>query len=112
MSGREREVWPVDGGGVLWWVLGALVVVSLAVAVVLVVKLVRVRRLLVATGVPMSAKVLFWASIAYLISPVDLLPDPVLLDDIGLLLVALRTLHKAVGKASRGSGDADRYGPA
>ncbi|MER7702652.1 YkvA family protein [Kitasatospora sp. NPDC097605] len=85
---------------------------SLAVAVVLVVKLVRVRRLLVSTGVPMSAKVLFWASIAYLISPVDLLPDPILLDDIGLLLVALRTLHKAVGHAPRGSDGVDRYGPA
>ncbi|MFB7475149.1 YkvA family protein [Kitasatospora sp. NPDC056184] len=102
----------MDGGGVLWWVLGALVAVSLAIAVVLVVKLVRVRKLLVSTGVPMSAKVLFWASIAYLISPVDLLPDPVLLDDIGLLLVALRALHKAVGQATRGPGDADRYGPA
>ncbi|MFF8773034.1 DUF1232 domain-containing protein [Kitasatospora sp. NPDC015120] len=102
----------MNGGDVLWWVLAALAVVSLVVAVVLVVKLVRVRRLLVATGVPMSAKVLFWASIAYLISPVDLLPDPILLDDIGLLLVALRTLHKAVGQASQGPRDADRYGPA
>ncbi|MFF7458457.1 YkvA family protein [Kitasatospora sp. NPDC008115] len=102
----------MDGGGVLWWVGGALVAVSLAIAVVLVVKLVRARRLLASTGVPMSAKVLFWASVAYLVSPVDLLPDPVLLDDIGLLLVALRTLHKAVGQASRGPGGADRYGPA
>ncbi|GAA1393411.1 hypothetical protein GCM10009639_26490 [Kitasatospora putterlickiae] len=91
----------MDGGGVLWWVAGGLVAVSLTVAVVLVVKLVRARRLLASTGVPMSAKVLFWASIAYLISPVDLLPDPVLLDDVGLLLVALRTLHKAVRQAPR-----------
>ncbi|MFE6870445.1 YkvA family protein [Kitasatospora sp. NPDC057692] len=102
----------MDGGSVLWWVVGALAAASLAIAVVLVVKLVRTRRLLASTGVPMSAKFLFWASIAYLISPVDLLPDPVLLDDIGLLLVALRTLHKAVGQAARGSGDADRYGSA
>ncbi|MER5352096.1 YkvA family protein [Kitasatospora sp. NPDC002551] len=102
----------MDGSGVLWWVAGALLAVSLAVAVVLVVKLVRARKLLASTGVPMSAKVLFWASVAYLISPVDLLPDPVLLDDIGLLLVALRTLHKAAVRAPRGSGDVERSGPA
>ncbi|MFB6894176.1 DUF1232 domain-containing protein [Kitasatospora sp. NPDC056327] len=92
----------MDGSSVLWWITGAVVVVTLVVAVVLVVKLVRTRRLLASTGIPMSAKVLFWASIAYLISPVDLLPDPILLDDIGLLLVALRTVHKAVGRAPQG----------
>ncbi|WP_380282373.1 DUF1232 domain-containing protein [Kitasatospora purpeofusca] len=99
----------MDGSGVLWWVTGAVVAATLAVAVVLAVKLVRARKLLASTGIPMSAKVLFWASIAYLVSPVDLLPDPILLDDIGLLLVALRTLHKAVGNASRGSAAADRH---
>ncbi|MFF2045334.1 DUF1232 domain-containing protein [Kitasatospora sp. NPDC058170] len=85
----------MDGMGVFWWVAAGLVVASLVVAVVLVVKLVRVRRLLGASGIPMSTKVLFWASIVYLVSPVDLLPDPVLLDDIGFLLVALRAVGKA-----------------
>ncbi|MFG3053529.1 YkvA family protein [Kitasatospora sp. NPDC048239] len=85
----------MDGTSVFWWVAAGLVAVTAVVAVVLVVKLIRVRRLLGATGIPMSTKVLFWASIAYLVSPVDLLPDPVLLDDIGFLLVALRALGKA-----------------
>lgn len=33
----------------------------------------------------------------YTVSPVDLIPDPVYLDDIGLLLLALRSLHAAAG---------------
>lgn len=31
----------------------------------------------------------------YTVSPVDLIPDPVYLDDIGLLMLALRSLHAA-----------------
>ncbi|WP_051814407.1 DUF1232 domain-containing protein [Kitasatospora sp. MBT63] len=106
----------MDATGVFWWLAGAVVVASLAVAAVLVVRLVRARRLLRSTGVPMSTKVLFWASIAYLVCPVDLLPDPVLLDDIGFLLVALRSVHKAalragVGPAARRADGPDGPGP-
>lgn len=36
----------------------------------------------------------------YTISPVDLIPDPVYLDDIGILLLALRSLHAAASTAS------------
>lgn len=36
-------------------------------------------------------------AVAYTVSPVDLIPDPVYLDDIGLLLLALRSLHAAAG---------------
>ncbi|MFG2823288.1 YkvA family protein [Kitasatospora sp. NPDC048365] len=85
----------MNGDGTLWWLAGAALLVTVVLAAVLVVKLVRARKLLGASGIPMSNKVLFWASIVYLISPVDLLPDPVLLDDIGFLLIALRSLNKA-----------------
>lgn len=34
----------------------------------------------------------------YTVSPVDLIPDPVYLDDIGILLLALRSLHAAAGR--------------
>ncbi|MFC8451225.1 YkvA family protein [Kitasatospora sp. NPDC057223] len=79
-----------------WWsVVAIAVVATVVVAVRLTIKLVRARRLLGASNIPMSNKVMFWAAIAYLVSPVDLLPDPVLLDDIGFLLLALRSLHKA-----------------
>ncbi|MET9350555.1 YkvA family protein [Streptomyces termitum] len=79
-----------------WWVL---VAATLAVAAVLAVRLFRARRLLADSGIPMSRKMLFWGALVYLVSPVDLLPDPVLLDDIGVLLVALRMLHRAGARA-------------
>ncbi|MFK0192872.1 DUF1232 domain-containing protein [Kitasatospora sp. NPDC090308] len=90
-----------EGTSTLLWVAGtALVAATLVAAVVLVVKLVRTKRLLADTGIPMSKKVLFWGAIVYLVSPVDLLPDPILLDDLGVLLLALRSLGKAVPKGA------------
>ncbi|KPC76783.1 membrane protein, partial [Streptomyces sp. NRRL WC-3753] len=43
-------------------------------------------------------------ALLYVLSPVDLLPDPVLLDDIGVLLLALRSLHAAAEAAGVGKG--------
>lgn len=80
-------------------VAGMVVVVTFVVAIRLAVRLFRARRLLAASQIPFSNKLMFWASLAYLVSPVDLLPDPILLDDIGVLMLALRSLHKAALKA-------------
>ncbi|MFC5144821.1 YkvA family protein [Streptomyces aureoversilis] len=81
-----------------FWVLicGAalLLVAAAGAAVFLGVRLFRARRLLQQAGVPESSKVVFWGALIYLISPLDLIPDPVYLDDIGVLLLALRSLHK------------------
>ncbi|GLW71541.1 hypothetical protein Kpho02_38400 [Kitasatospora phosalacinea] len=86
-----------EGTSALLWIAAAVfLVATVAAAIVLVVKLVRTRRLLVDAGVPRSKKVLFWAAIAYLVWPVDLMPDPVLIDDLGVLLLALRSLNKAL----------------
>lgn len=101
----------MDGVSGIWWVVAAVVVVgTLVVAVVLAVRLFRARKLLSDAGVPLSRKLLFWGALLYLVSPVDLLPDPVLLDDIGLLLVALRSLHQA-GEPTADA-DAKPAGPA
>jgi uncharacterized membrane protein YkvA (DUF1232 family) len=78
----------------------ALVLATLVAAIVVLVKLVRARRLLKDAGLPRSGKVTFWAAVAYLICPVDLLPDPIYLDDIGVLLLALRSLHSAASAAA------------
>jgi uncharacterized membrane protein YkvA (DUF1232 family) len=37
----------------------------------------------------------FWGAVAYFVLPADLVPDPVYLDDIGVLLLALRTLRRS-----------------
>nr|WP_069465136.1 YkvA family protein [Actinacidiphila rubida] len=79
-------------------------------AIVVLVKLVRARRLLKDAGLPRSGKVTFWAAVAYLVCPVDLLPDPIYLDDIGVLMLALRSLHKAAAAAAERR-ESDLYRP-
>lgn len=83
------------------WLLaaGVLVLITLVIAIRLAVRLFRARRLLGASQIPLSSKAMFWASLIYLVSPVDLLPDPILIDDIGFLMLALRSLHKAAYRA-------------
>jgi uncharacterized membrane protein YkvA (DUF1232 family) len=91
----------VDGTQLGWLLagIGVLALITAIVAVRVLLKLVRARRLLKATGMPLSTKVMFWGSIAYLIWPVDLLPDPVYLDDAGFLLLALRSVHAALARS-------------
>ncbi|MFK4066494.1 hypothetical protein [Streptomyces sp. NPDC029674] len=72
-----------------------LVAATLAVAVVLLVRLVRTRRALRRAGLPVERQWVFWGAIAYLVLPTDLLPDPILLDDIGVLVLALKSMRSA-----------------
>ncbi|MFI8003134.1 YkvA family protein [Streptomyces sp. NPDC086010] len=89
----------------VWFVVGALVLLVMAgVAAVLLVRVIRARKLLVDAGVPLRNKALVWAAVIYTVSPVDLLPDPVYLDDIGFLLLALRSLHTAAHAVGAGRG--------
>jgi len=61
-------------------------------------KLIRlVGRLLRDARVPIWGKIIFYATLAYLISPIDLIPDfifPIIgeMDDIAVVLAGLRTL--------------------
>ncbi|WP_327174051.1 YkvA family protein [Streptomyces sp. NBC_01335] len=97
-----------------WLVIGAVAaLLTMGVAAVLLVRVVRARKLLTDAGIPLRSKALFWAAVIYTISPVDLIPDPVYLDDIGFLLVALRSLHSAanaagIGVRARGAGRRSR----
>ncbi|MFE6162673.1 YkvA family protein [Streptomyces sp. NPDC056486] len=72
-----------------------LVAATLAVAIALLVRLVRARRDLRRAGLPVERQWVFWAAVAYLVLPADLLPDPVFLDDIGVLALALRSMKSA-----------------
>ncbi|MFE8945234.1 DUF1232 domain-containing protein [Streptomyces sp. NPDC007856] len=77
-------------------VIGAVVAaLLLAVALGLLVRLVRARRALRRAGLPTGPRWVFWGAVAYLLLPTDLLPDPVYLDDIAVLLLALRSLRAA-----------------
>ncbi|WP_240957379.1 YkvA family protein [Streptomyces chilikensis] len=73
----------------------------LAIAVRLLLRLVRTRRALRQAGLPAGPKWVFWGAVAYLALPADLVPDPVYLDDIGALLLALRSVGAALPKGAR-----------
>lgn len=76
-------------------VLALAVTATIVVVIFLLVKLVRSFRLLQSEEIPLANKVAYWAALVYTISPVDLLPDPIYLDDIGILLAAIHYLGKA-----------------
>ncbi|MFH9011073.1 YkvA family protein [Streptomyces sp. NPDC017943] len=78
-----------------------LAAVVLAVAVGVLVRLVRTRRDLRRAGLPAGPRWVFWGALLYFVLPVDLVPDPVYLDDIGVLLLALRTVRGSLGERER-----------
>ncbi|MFE2375829.1 YkvA family protein [Streptomyces sp. NPDC059398] len=101
---------------VLLAVIALALLATLVVAVVLVVRLFRARRFLRDAGIPLQNKLAFWGALIYTISPVDLLPDPVYLDDIGVLLFALHSLERAARrgvprKPGHPAGKFDTVGP-
>ncbi|WP_392675477.1 DUF1232 domain-containing protein [Streptomyces sp. LN785] len=86
------------------WLLVAAVaaLLTMGIAAVLLIRLFRTRKLLLDAGVPLRNKALVWAAVLYTVCPVDLIPDPVYLDDIGFLLLALRSLSaQAPGRFGR-----------
>jgi uncharacterized membrane protein YkvA (DUF1232 family) len=79
----------------------ALAALVLGVAVTLFVRLLRTRRDLRRAGLPTGPRWVFWGAVLYFLLPTDLLPDPIYLDDIGVLLLALRTLHGSLNGPNR-----------
>ncbi|WP_328419909.1 YkvA family protein [Streptomyces sp. NBC_00443] len=73
----------------------ALAALVLAVAVWVLARLVRTRRVMRRAGLPTGPRWVFWGAVLYFVLPADLVPDPVYLDDIGVLLLALRTLRRS-----------------
>ncbi|MET7986054.1 MULTISPECIES: YkvA family protein [unclassified Streptomyces] len=80
-------------------IVAVLAAAALSVALVLLRRLVRTRRDLRRAGLPTGSRWVFWGAVVYLVLPTDLLPDPVYLDDIGVMLLALRSLRAAAPSA-------------
>src|SRR5258705_11434056 len=76
---------------------GLLLLGMLVMAIVLAVRVWKTGKYLQAMGA--GGKVAFWGAIIYTISPVDLLPDPIYLDDVGVLGGALIYLSRLAVKA-------------
>jgi uncharacterized membrane protein YkvA (DUF1232 family) len=93
-------VFEIDWSGPAGLVLVMIVVVVITglVGAVLLVKLVKKHRQVNQPDTPLAAKVAYYGSLVYAIFPVDLLPDPALIDDIGVLLGALLYVNRVVKK--------------
>ena len=87
----SREAWIVAGA-----IVAVIAVVTLVGAVKLGLKLVRTKRLLGELGT--GGKVAFYGALLYAIFPIDLLPDPIYLDDMAVLGGALFYLNKLLHK--------------
>ena len=99
-SGLSSQTWT------LILVLGGIIALATLVgAIVLAVKVVRTRRMLGDLGA--GGKVAFWGALIYTVLPVDLIPDPVYLDDMGVLAGALIYLTRLVHQR-RAAGRQDR----
>jgi hypothetical protein len=81
-------------------IVAVLAAAALGVAVMLLLRLVRTRRDLRRAGLPTGPRWVFWGAVVYLVLPTDLLPDPIYLDDIGVMLLALRSLRAAAPAVS------------
>ncbi|MEU3948474.1 YkvA family protein [Streptomyces sp. NPDC029526] len=108
----------MDSTAVVLVVVAVLAAVLLSTALVILVRLVRTRRELRQAGLPTGPRWVFWGAVLYLVLPTDLLPDPVYLDDIGVLLLALRSLRGSLGEGALPSASrrsvrrpADDYAP-
>ena len=90
-----------------------LVVALIVVALVLLVRFWRLRKQL--AYLPDGAKWAFWGAVAYTLFPFDVLPDPVALDDIGVLVAASAYLHRLIRERDanrrRGTGLGGPGGP-
>ncbi|MFI2376943.1 YkvA family protein [Streptomyces sp. NPDC018964] len=84
-------------------VVAVLAAAALAGAVAVLARLVRTRRELRHAGLPTGPRRVFWGAVLYLVLPVDLLPDPFYLDDIGVLLITLRIMRGYSGARAPGA---------
>ncbi|MEW2384781.1 YkvA family protein [Micromonospora sp. NPDC047707] len=77
-----------------WLILGVVAVATLVGAVLLAIRVFRMRRMLGDLGV--GGRVAFYGALIYTILPVDVLPDPIYLDDMAVLAGTLLYLGRLV----------------
>ena len=87
----SRETWIAIG--VVVAIIG---LITLYGAIRLLIKLVRTKRMLGDLGT--GGKIAFYGALIYTIFPIDILPDPIYLDDMGVLAGALLYLTRQVQK--------------
>src|SRR3954449_10649720 len=62
-------------------------------------RLFRLRKVALGPEAPTTAKAAFWLAWIYTLSPIDVLPDPIMIDDIGVVLAAIATIERVTRNA-------------
>ena len=93
---RPGSVDDVSGETWIWIAVAVLVIggITLVAAIWFARRLIVTRRALGELG--FNEKFAFYGALAYMIFPVDVLPDPIFLDDVGVLAAALFYLTKSL----------------
>lgn len=98
-------------GTLLAAVLVVVLLITVLVAIWLLVRLISAWRLARRADMPTGGKVAFWAALIYTVSPIDLVPDPVVIDDIVALLGALAYIHNLAAGLGLSAPDDPGPGP-
>ncbi len=93
-----------DRGGTALILLMVVAIVMVVAAGFLFLKLLAKFRLVHGQFMPLGAKAAFWLALGYTVLPVDLLPDPLLFDDIGVLIAALAYINHLRNQLTAGDG--------
>lgn len=93
---RPGSVDDMSGETWIWIAVAVLVIggITLVAAIWFARRLIVTRRALGELG--FNEKFAFYGALAYMIFPVDVLPDPIFLDDVGVLAAALFYLTKSL----------------
>ncbi|WP_106401588.1 YkvA family protein [Actinocorallia populi] len=82
------------------WIIAALAAVVVLACLYAVVRLLRrmrgLRGFVRSPDAPGTAKAAYYGAWIYALSPVDLLPDPILIDDVGVVLACVAALEQMV----------------
>ncbi|HEV7899570.1 MAG TPA: YkvA family protein [Planosporangium sp.] len=76
--------------------VGMVAIATLVGTLILLMRVLRIRKMLGELGI--GGKVAFYGALIYAIFPIDLLPDPIYLDDMGVLAGALIYLTRLAQK--------------
>lgn len=111
------ESWFDDRGGLALALTIVVALIMVVVAVFLFIKLLAKFRLVHQQFMPLGTKAAFWLALGYAVLPLDVLPDPLLFDDIGVLIAALTYINHvrnqllAAADGDDSSGGTGRRGP-
>lgn len=96
---------------VLLAVVAVLLAAVLVVALVFLVRLLKLWSLVQNGRMPVQGKLAFWGALIYAIFPVDVLPDPIYLDDVGVLVAAIAYIGNLARKNGLIGGSANQAEP-